>query len=81
MKDIVFSAKRQKTELLLFCICLLIAVGLNIYAIIAYHTEWSELWTQLLWVAVIGCILYGLSIVIRLLICGIRKLFSSKGNA
>lgn len=78
MKDIVISAKRQKTEIILFCVCLLLAVLLNVYAIIAYHTEWSELWTQLLWVLFIGCILYGITVVVRLVIGGIRYWIFSK---
>ena len=73
LKDIIISVKRQQTEITLFCVCLLIAVALNIHAIIAYNTVWSELWTQLLWVLVIGCGLYGLSVVFRLLVWGIRQ--------
>lgn len=78
MKDIIISTKRQKTEVILFCVCLLLAVLLNMYAIIAYNTEWSELWTQLLWVLVIGCILYGLTIVVRLIVYSIRYWIFSK---
>lgn len=78
MKDIVISEKRQKGEIVLFCICLLAAILLNVCSIIIYKTEWSELWTQGLWVLVIGCGLYGLTIVLRLMIWGIRKLFHTK---
>lgn len=73
MKDIIISVKRQKTEIRLFCVCLLIAVALNVYSIISYNTEWSELWTQFWWVLVIGCGLYGLTVLFRLLVWGIKQ--------
>lgn len=67
MKDILFSVKQQKTELKLFAACLLLAYLLNILSIVAYGTEWSELWTQSFWMLLIGGGLYGLSVVVRLL--------------
>ncbi len=52
MKDIKFklTAKRQKTELIIFAACFLFAFLLNVYSIISFETEWKELYTQLLWV-------------------------------
>ena len=67
MKDLIITKTRQKTELLIFSICLLLAFLLNVVAILIYDTEWSELWTQLLWVCLIGGMLYGLTVVVRLL--------------
>jgi len=75
MKDIVFTPKQQKREILLLCYCMLTAFVLNIIAIIVYKTDWSELWTQLLWVLFIGVLLYGLSIVVRLIYYGIKSVF------
>lgn len=76
MRDIVLSARRQKIEILYFLVCLLLSFLLNVYSIIAFHTEWKELWTQSLWVFIIGCAFYGFSVVFRLVIC----LFLRKRN-
>ena len=74
MKDILLTVKRQKTEIKVFCVCIVLAYLMNIIAIIAYVTSWSELWTQSLWMLLITCGFYGLSIVLRLLYYGIRQL-------
>ena len=67
MKEIVLSVKRQKTEIKIFCVCIALAYLMNIISIIAYGTSWSELWTQSLWMLLITCGFYGLSVVLRLL--------------
>lgn len=74
MKDIVLSVKRQKTEIRIFCTCIVLAYLMNIISILAYGTSWSELWTQSLWMLLITCGFYGLSLVLRLLCYGIRRL-------
>ena len=74
MKDIVLSVKRQKTEIKIFCVCIVLAYLMNIVSIIAYGTSWSEFWTQLPWMLLITCGFYGLSVVLRLLYYGIRQL-------
>ena len=74
MKDIVLSVKRRKTEIKIFCVCIVLAYLMNIVSIIAYGTSWSELWTQLPWMLLITCGFYGLSVVLRLLYYGIRQL-------
>lgn len=74
MKDIVLSVKRQKTEIKIFCTCIVLAYLMNIISIIAYETSWAELWTQSFWMLLIACGFYGLSVFLRLLACGIRRL-------
>ena len=74
MKDIVLSVKRQKTEIKIFCVCIVLAYLMNIVSIIAYGTSWSELWTQLPWMLLITCGFYGLSVILRLLYYGVRQL-------
>lgn len=74
MKDIHIPVKRQKLEIKIFCACILLAYLMNIISILSYRTEWSELWTQSLWMLVIACIFYGLSILLRLLYYGVRYL-------
>ena len=74
MKEIVLSVKRQKTEIKIFCVCIALAYLMNIISIIAYGTSWSELWTQSLWMLLITCGFYGLSVILRLLYYGVRQL-------
>ena len=71
MKDILITVKRQKRELCWLCAGLAAAFMINVCAIAVFHTEWKELWTQLLWVGCIGVGLYALSAVIRWIGCGI----------
>jgi hypothetical protein len=78
MRDIQFSAKRQKQELYLLSAGLAVAFALNVFAILFYHTEWKELWTQLFWVICIGIGIYALSVILRWVICGVRRLFKKR---
>lgn len=73
MKDIIITAKRQKTEIAVFCACIVLAILLNVCSIFFFGTEWSELWTQSFWMMLITVGLYGLSIVLRLLFCGFSR--------
>ena len=68
MKEIVLSVKRQKTEIKIFCVCIALAYLMNIIS------SWSELWTQSLWMLLITCGFYGLSVVLRLLYYGLSQL-------
>lgn len=81
MKDIILPVKRQKTEIKIFCTCIILAYLLNIISIISYGTEWSELWTQSLWMLILSYLLYGLSIAIRLFYLGIRKIVAGKNRS
>lgn len=75
MKDILISVKRQKMEIKVFCTCIVLAYLMNIISIISFGTDWSELWTQSLWMLIVSCGLYGLSVVLRLLFCGLQSIF------
>jgi hypothetical protein len=78
MKDILITAKRQKRELRWLCAALATAFLLNVYAIATHHTEWKELWTQLVWVICIGLGLYVLSVGLRCIGCGVARLFRKR---
>ncbi|MDR2138057.1 MAG: hypothetical protein LBP50_00670 [Tannerella sp.] len=65
MKDILITVERQKRELRWLCSAIITALLMNVFAILTYHTSWSELWTQLPWVVCIGAGLYVLSVVLR----------------
>ena len=65
MRDFLFTAKRQKTEIIWFIACFCGTVLINVVSIIFYQTSWKELYTQILWVAIITCALYAVSVGVR----------------
>jgi hypothetical protein len=71
-------SRRIRTELLSLLVCFMIAVGLNVYAIIHYNSPLSELWTSILYVLMATAVLYAVWIVLRLLVFGIARLFGYK---
>jgi hypothetical protein len=75
MKDLHISARRQKSELKWLAGCFCVAFLLNILSILIYETSWSEIFTQLLWVLIITCFLYAVSVFLRLIISFVKKLF------
>lgn len=68
MKDIVFTKRRQKKELLIFGICFAIGFFMNLISIIVYKTPWYEIFTQIGYVFVIAVILYILLAIVRSII-------------
>ncbi len=76
MKDIVFTKKRQKKELLIFGVCFAIGFLMNLISIIIYKTPWYEIFSQLGYVFVIALVLYILLSIIR----GFIKLIKSIGK-
>jgi uncharacterized membrane protein YbhN (UPF0104 family) len=78
MKDILITVERQKQEIRWLCGALIVALLMNVFAILAYHTSWKELWTQLPWVVCIGAGLYALSVVLRGMAWGVGRLFRKK---
>lgn len=69
------SSRRIRTELLSLLVCFLIAIGLNVYAIMHYGSPLSELWTSILYVLMATAVLYAVWILLRLLVFGIARLF------
>ncbi len=78
MKETVITIRRKKIELVTFLICIAVALGLNVYAIVRYDTPWSELYTELLWVVVWGCGIYVLWSLGRLAFWGVYRLFRKR---
>ncbi len=66
MKDIVFTRRRQITELCILCVCLIIAFALNVWAIISYDAPWSELYSTFFYVLIFALVLYALTVALRL---------------
>ena len=79
MKDI--TVKQQKIEIKYALISLILAIGINIYAIISYGTEWKELYTQWFTVLVLIVFFYFVTVLFRYLFWLIsNKLFKIKKN-
>ena len=76
MKDLVISAKAIQRELLAAGICLLLALLVNVAAIVAYDTHWIELLTTFHLTLLLALLLYLVSAVLRLLWAGVRKLMA-----
>ena len=71
-------SRRIRKELLSLLVCFIIAVGLNIYAIIHYDAPLSELWTSILYVLEATVVLYVAWIILRWLVYGFLCLIGRK---
>ena len=74
MKDILIPVKLQKAELIWFAVSFCVAFLINIVSIIMYNTSWSEVYTQILWVLLITCVLYAISVALRVAIYMVKRL-------
>ncbi len=74
MKDLVISARAIRRELAAAGICLLLALLVNVGAIVAYRTHWIELLTTFHVTVLLALLLYGASALLRLLWAGVRRL-------
>ena len=66
MKDIIITSKKVKRELYILLGCFVVAVLINISAIVYYNTFWRELITQIGYEIVIAVSLYLVILIIRL---------------
>ena len=76
--NITITTKRQRTELLIFGVCFVLAFLLNIISIIAFGTELKEVFKQLLWVLCLSIAFYALALFFRILYWLIRNVFGRK---
>ena len=61
-------------ELVVFGVCLLVAIAMNAYSIVHYETEWSELYSEFGFVATLAVIIYAARCVAKALIIVMWKL-------
>lgn len=80
MKDVLISGRRVAQEFGIFFACFVLALGLNVYSIIKYKTEWKELLTTLHITLALAIVIYVLLGILRFLICGVARLFRRKTN-
>lgn len=78
MKDLIISVKRQKKELSIFIICLILAEIVNGISIVIYKTNWTELFTHIGYVFVIAIGFYFTILGIRGLVSILEWLFKKK---
>lgn len=78
MKDIVISGRWIVREALILAVCFVVALGVNVYAILRYGTEWKELFTTLPITAVLALLIFALLAALRLVAYGCRRLFRQK---
>ena len=73
MKDTLITAERKRIELKTACVCLLLAILVNIGSIIYFHTPFYEVFTQIGYTLVIALGFYLIYTAIRLMIRLFRK--------
>lgn len=73
MKDTVITARAKRLELGLILGCFVAACLINVYAIVRYHTHWSELFSQIGYVVCIAAVLYLLVCLVRLVVRLFRR--------
>ena len=78
MKDIVIKASHIRRELWVLLGCLVVAYGMNIYAIIHFARPAKELYMTIGYVIVTALIIYVLLWIVRLIVLLITRLFSKK---
>ena len=78
MKDIVIPGKRIRQEFVILAICMVFAMVLNIFSIIIYKTEWTELLSQLHVVIAFGIVIYILVFLLRLIFKPVHRRFLKK---
>ena len=75
MKDSIITASRKRTELISALVCFCIAMAVNIFSIIRFHTPFYEVFTQIGYTLTLTLILYLLSTLLRLACHLLKKLF------
>ena len=66
MKDTIISAATKRRELYILLACFVVANRVNWAVIIKFSTPWYEIFTQLGYVIVTTCLLYGLLLIVRI---------------
>lgn len=80
MKDIQFTVKQQKKEIRYILASLLLAVAVNVYAILSFGTEWKELHTQWFTVLVLAVFFYLVIALFRIIFWLVARINASRGK-
>jgi hypothetical protein len=74
MEDIIIKKNTLKREVTIWIISLVIAFGLNAYAIIRYNAPWKELVTQIPVIILISVLIYLLIFIMRGIVTTLRRI-------
>ncbi len=74
MEDIITKKNTLKREATIWVISLVIAFGLNAYAIIRYNAPWNELVTQIPVIILISVLIYLLIFIMRGIVTTLRRI-------
>jgi hypothetical protein len=66
MKDIIIRPQQIRIELSCGIFCLMMAIGANLYSIVKYQTDLSEMWTQWHIVLALTALFYALLAAFRI---------------
>ena len=77
MRDFIIKVKHQKIEIVILTLCFILAFALNMVAILIYKTQWKELYTQWYVVILLSFCIYTLTLFVRLILIGIKKIWKS----
>lgn len=77
MKPIVIQPHHIKRELIIALLAFIVSIGLNVYAIIRFDTNWNELYTQIGYVLVTALVFYLIQLLLRGIVFFLNRLFSS----
>jgi uncharacterized integral membrane protein len=80
MKDLTISKKRIKTEIKVWLVSFCFAVLVNVFAILNYKTNWTEIFSQLHIVLLMSVFIYLLLGVVRIITLAIARLFKPVKN-
>ena len=65
MKDIIIKNTLLKKEIIIWIVSLVIAIAINIYAILKYNASWTELLTQIPVMILISVLIYFVTLIAR----------------
>jgi len=77
MRDFIIKVKHQKIEIVILALCFILAFALNMVAILIYKTQWKEIYTQWYVVILLSFCIYTLTLFVRLIFIGIKKIWKS----
>ena len=78
MKDIIINSRRQKVELWYLLGAFVVANLFNLWAIFRYDASMKEMYTSFFYVLLFTFFIYVLSVIVRLLMYGVCRLFSRR---
>lgn len=67
MKDIVITSSRIVREVQIFAVCIVVALAVNVYSIMRFHTQWKELFTTFHITLAIAAIVFAAIALLRIL--------------